>query len=57
MRLRLKEALGRINDARRAAGDTWTACRLQLIARDLEETLNQLAHEPGTLRPVKTLEA
>jgi len=58
MRLRLKEALGRINDARRAAAGTWTASRLQLIARDLEDTLNQLAHEPATLHPVKnTLEA
>ncbi|MGO9170917.1 MAG: hypothetical protein ACLP7P_02975 [Rhodomicrobium sp.] len=58
MRLRLKEALGRVNDARRTAGDSWTASRLQLIARDLEDTLNQLAREPATLHPVKnTLEA
>ncbi len=54
MRLRLKEALGRINEARRAAAGTWTASRLQLIARDLEDTISQLTSEPIVLHPVKT---
>jgi hypothetical protein len=46
LRLRLKEALARVNDARRSAGDAWTASRLQLIARDLEDTLHHLAPDP-----------
>jgi hypothetical protein len=46
LRLRLKEALARVNDARRSAADVWTASRLQHIARDLEDTLHQLAPDP-----------
>jgi hypothetical protein len=39
VRLRIKEALARVEDARFAAADSWTSSRLQCIARDLEETL------------------
>jgi hypothetical protein len=39
VRLRLKEALERVNEARCAAADSWTATRLQIIERDLEDTL------------------
>jgi hypothetical protein len=46
LRLRLKEALARVNDARRSAGDAQTASRLQLIARDLESTLLHLTSDP-----------
>jgi hypothetical protein len=46
LRLRLKEALARVNDARRSAADTWIASRLLFIARDLEETLLHLAPDP-----------
>jgi hypothetical protein len=46
LRLRLKEALARVNDARRSAADDWTASRLQLIARDLENTLLHLTPDP-----------
>jgi hypothetical protein len=46
LRLRLKEALARVNDARRSAADAWTASRLLYIARDLEETLLHLAPDP-----------
>jgi hypothetical protein len=46
LRLRLKEALARVNDARRSAPDAWTASRLLLIARDLEHTLLHLAPDP-----------
>jgi hypothetical protein len=43
VRLRIKEALARVEDARIAAVDSWTCSRLQNIARDLEETLTYLA--------------
>jgi hypothetical protein len=46
LRLRLKEALARVNDARRSAADAWIASRLQLIARDLEATLLHLSPDP-----------
>jgi hypothetical protein len=46
LRLRLKEALARVNDARRSAADAWTASRLQRIARDLENTLVHLTPDP-----------
>jgi hypothetical protein len=46
LRLRLKEALARVNDARCSAADAWTASRLRLIARDLEDTLQHLAPDP-----------
>jgi hypothetical protein len=41
-RVRLKEALVRVNDARCTATDSWTASRLELIALDIEETLAHL---------------
>jgi hypothetical protein len=43
VRLRIKEALARVEDARFATADAWTSSRLQHIARDLEETLTYLA--------------
>jgi hypothetical protein len=43
VRLRIKEALARVEDARFAATDAWTSSRLQHIVRDLEETLTHLA--------------
>jgi hypothetical protein len=43
VRLRIKEALARVEDARDAAADPWTSSQLQHIARDLEETLSHLA--------------
>jgi hypothetical protein len=43
VRVRIKEALARIEDARFAAADSWTCARLQNIARELEETLTHLA--------------
>ncbi len=46
VRIQLKEALARVDDARCSAADTWTLSRLQLIARDLEDTLTQLAPDP-----------
>jgi hypothetical protein len=42
VRLRIKEALARVEDARIAAVDSWTCSRLQNIARDLAETLTYL---------------
>jgi hypothetical protein len=51
VRLRIKEALARVNDARIAAAGTWTASRLQLIARDLEDTLVRLTPDPIALQP------
>jgi hypothetical protein len=43
VRLLLREALERIDDARCTATDAWTATRLQIIERDLEDTLTLLA--------------
>ncbi len=54
VRLRIKEALARVNDARCAAADTWTVARLKLIARDLEDTLTHLAPDPIVLHPGKS---
>jgi hypothetical protein len=51
VRLRIKEALARVNDARAAAAGTRTAARLQLIARDLEDTLVHLTPDPIALLP------
>jgi hypothetical protein len=42
VRLLLREALERIDDARCTATDAWTATRLQIIERDLEDTLTLL---------------
>jgi hypothetical protein len=43
VRLLLREALERIDDARCTATDAWTATRLQVIERELEDTLTLLA--------------
>jgi len=39
LRLLLKEALERIDDARCTATDAWTASRLQIIEHDLSDML------------------
>jgi hypothetical protein len=49
VRLRIKEALARVEDARIVAADSWTCSRLEHIVRDLEETLMHLA--PDRLGP------
>ncbi len=49
VRIWLKEALARVDDARCSAADTWTLSRLQLIARELEDTLTHLAPDPISL--------
>jgi hypothetical protein len=46
VRLLLREALERIDDARCTVPDALTATRLQMIERDLEETLTLLAPDP-----------
>ena len=46
VRLRLKETLATISDARAAAADAEISSRLRLIASDLEETLSILMPDP-----------
>jgi hypothetical protein len=50
VRLLLREALERIDDARCTATDAWTATRLQNIEHDLEDTLAQLRPDQITCR-------
>jgi hypothetical protein len=48
--LRLKEALEQVNEARCAAGDSWTAARLEIIEHDLEDMLMFLTPETTAWR-------
>jgi hypothetical protein len=48
--LRLKEALEQVNEARCAAGDSWTAARIEIIEHDLEDMLMFLTPEKAAWR-------
>ncbi|MGA7329204.1 MAG: hypothetical protein WBX25_33130 [Rhodomicrobium sp.] len=51
MRVRLKEALDRVKEARRNARDIGIATRLQIIIRDIEMLLADLSPDPVPFQP------